>query len=1035
MIAAGNKIPVIDHNYVDGACSACGVKDLSSIETTSATITFDVAEGKRTEFDKASKQVWKENGITFTNEKAAANEVNENVAPIRLNAHTSLNVNFPGMLQIVFNCNTEAYASALKDSIKSGIVKVDKTVVTVTFTEATSSFDIADLSAQTRVDSITVTAVACDHAETTVEGKVDVTCTTDGHTGATVCLACGATVNEGEVITAPGHNFVDGTCSACGEKEPVVVVVPTITFDDVAKRTAYDEAQQVWVENGITVTNLKTKDSSNVADAANPAKFYAHSSLKIEYPGMTKIEFVCAAPSYANALKNSISGITATVNEKVVTVVLATAQDSFEISDLAAQVQLNSISIGTEVCEHTATTLVGKIDATCTVAGYSGDTVCDACGAIVTLGEEVAANGHTFVDGTCSACGAVDTSNMVKVEKEISFADKAQRTEFDTAHQVWLQNGITVTNNKASSTSNVADYANPVRFYKNSSLKIEHPSMTQIVFVCNSGTYATALATAIGATATVSGSNVTVVLDAPQDVYEIAALSGGAVWLKSIQITVLEAAAVGCEHTNTTTGVDKVDATCTTTGHTGKTVCNDCGETIDNGTVTERAPHSFVDGKCSVCEANQPESSLVAGTAYKFGLTQHNLENKVYYLAGGMVNTYYLATTENVADAIDVYVEETDGGYYFYTLNGEEKLYINMVVNGDHVNGVYEAAASTVYAFNTEKGTLIATVDGVDYWFATYEEHTTMGPNKVEYNGFYGMFYLNICEHTSTTLVGAMEATCTVEGYTGDTVCAACGEILVPGEVIPVTEHTYVDGVCSSCGAEKPAATTTVTITFDNVNKIADFVDTSHIIWEENNIVVTNSKGGYTNKLAQYAAPARFYAKTGLKIEYAGMTQLVFNCNNASYATALANSIGSAAVVDGKIVTVTLNAAQDVYEIASLSAQVRVDSITITASEAGETPVCEEHTFVEGVCSVCGHKLGDIDGNEALTHEDAVYLLLYTMFPENYPLNGAYVNVDGDQDVDQDDAVYLLLNVLFGDEFYPLQIIAVLPENEEEAEG
>ncbi len=39
----------------------------------------------------------------------------------------------------------------------------------------------------------------------------------------------------------------------------------------------------------------------------------------------------------------------------------------------------------------------------------------------------------------------------------ISFADKANRTVYTTEQQVWVQNGITVTNDKAESTSNVGD--------------------------------------------------------------------------------------------------------------------------------------------------------------------------------------------------------------------------------------------------------------------------------------------------------------------------------------------------------------------------------------------------------------------------------------------------------------------------------------------------------------------------------------------------------------------------------------------------
>ena len=133
----------------------------------------------------------------------------------------------------------------------------------------------------------------------------------------------------------------------------------------------------------------------------------------------------------------------------------------------------------------------------------------------------------------------------------------------------------------------------------------------------------------------------------------------------------------------------------------------------------------------------------VAGTAYKFGMVQGKLnDGKVYFLKGGM-DGFYMATSSNANEAIDVYLEETEGGYYLYTLSGETKTYINMVVNDTHVNGAYEATASTVYTFDAESKTLIATVNDTPYWFGTRNDktYTTVGPCATSYNGFYCQFY------------------------------------------------------------------------------------------------------------------------------------------------------------------------------------------------------------------------------------------------------------------------------------------------------
>ena len=60
------------------------------------------------------------------------------------------------------------------------------------------------------------------------------------------------------------------------------------------------------------------------------------------------------------------------------------------------------------------------------------------------------------------------------------------------------------------------------------------------------------------------------------------------------------------------------------------------------------------------------------------------------------------------------------------------------------------------------------------------------------------------------------------------------------------------------------------------------------------------------------------------------ITAITFDCNSSSYATALKNSIGTDATVSSDKVTVELDGTSDSYVIATLTAQVRMDAMTVT---------------------------------------------------------------------------------------------------------
>ena len=380
----------------------------------------------------------------------------------------------------------------------------------------------------------------------------------------------------------------------------------------------------------------------------------------------------------------------------------------------------------------------------------------------------------------------------------------------------------------------------------------------------------------------------------------------------------------------------------------------------------------------------------VAGTAYKFGMVQQNVGTDVYYLIGGM-DGYYMATGTDVNAAIDVYLEETEGGYYLYTLDAAgTKLYINMVVSGTHVNGAYEATASTVYTYNTESKTLVASVQPegaeapADYWFGTRNDktYTTVGPCAVSYAGFYCQFY----GEGATDGEGGESGDTPSEPETvttiPDALAAAVGtNAIVSGQVIEINQVwdsgwnnmsvtiadadgnelyiyrmgtqvvagdfiTVTGTVGEYNGAKQIAQGSTAVVTghedlvVDASCKTLSFADaanrttftTEQQVWAANGVTLTNNKAESTSNVADYSAPARFYAKTEVVVECTGMTKITFNLNSGKPASGLTDSLANVAGItveaDGNDITIIFDSAVDSFSF-SLVAQIRVDSIDV----------------------------------------------------------------------------------------------------------
>lgn len=92
---------------------------------------------------------------------------------------------------------------------------------------------------------------------------VEATCTADGMTAGTKCSVCGTVLSGCEVVKALGHDYKDGKCTRCGEKDPNYVAPE---FKDAASIRDYAKDAVAWAaKEGI----VKGDDNGNFLPTAD----------------------------------------------------------------------------------------------------------------------------------------------------------------------------------------------------------------------------------------------------------------------------------------------------------------------------------------------------------------------------------------------------------------------------------------------------------------------------------------------------------------------------------------------------------------------------------------------------------------------------------------------------------------------------------------------------------------------------------------------------------------------------------------------
>lgn len=306
---------------------------------------------------------------------------------------------------------------------------------------------------------------------------------------------------------------------------------------------------------------------------------------------------------------------------------------------------------------------------------------------------------------------------------------------------------------------------------------------------------------------------------------------------------------------------NKKEATCTETGYTGDTYCKDCGTKLSSGEVISKKAHDYevkdrqeptctTDGYvlsvCKVCGDEKQE--ILPATGHQHTEIR-NKKEATCKDKGYTGDVYCKDCGEKLSDGktIAKTTEHTwDGGKvtkaatctekgvktYTCTVCGATKTEEIAATGHQHTevrNKVEATCTKDGYSgdvYCTDCGTKLSSGTEIARKAHEYEERERNEAN-CKRNG-YILFVCKVCgdekrevlpktDHQHTEIRNKVEATCTDEGYTGDTYCTDCGEKLSDGKKIPATGHIHIgylgkkeatcendgytgDAYCKDCG-------------------------------------------------------------------------------------------------------------------------------------------------------------------------------------------------------------------------------------------
>ena len=424
-LAEGTVIPKLEHEYEDNVCKNCGRINNAQLDTTYTSkttnlypfqvIQFKAPENGKYKFHCENITVWDSYGYLFKEENFNDQVIIDGIE--KFNAKIENNTGGNSRLKGYWKINDDDGANSAPE-ITAELEK-DKIYYFVVGPHSTATGEF----------SITIT---CTHEKTHKEGRTLSDCTEGGYTGDVICDTCGKLVEQGQTLE-PGEHTVEvveareANCYIEGKtgEEKCSVCDKVLKENEVIPKLEHKYENEVCVNCGRIENAKKGTEYSSYITEKLPIQVVEYTAPETE-----KIIFECNNTRYWNSigylfdetnysdemlmdeLEKYYSGDSDYISFKnylaeneygggtgAPAIKYKVQKDKKYYLVIVPQENDYGEFTVTIDCPHDRTHVENKAIKTCSEGGYTGDVICDLCGKVVKHGENIEPDSeHNYIN-------------------------------------------------------------------------------------------------------------------------------------------------------------------------------------------------------------------------------------------------------------------------------------------------------------------------------------------------------------------------------------------------------------------------------------------------------------------------------------------------------------------------------------------------------------------------------------------------------------------------------------------------------------